>query len=71
MLNILTVAVSEGFSGKKFLSTLHKILKFHLISWCGNFVESTVSAECRVNRELPETLRKLRVSTKFSQQKIR
>ena len=39
------------------------ILKFHLISWCGHFVETHNFHW--VSRELPETMRKLCASTKF------
>ena len=40
--------------------SLHKIPKFHLISWCGNFVER--HRFCRISGESPETLRKLFLS---------
>ena len=40
------------------------IPKFHLISWCGNFVER------HSFRESPETLQKLCVSTKFLTMKV-
>ena len=56
------------FCGKaQFLNSLGNITKFHLISWCENFVEciSIVSGES------PETLRKLYLFTKFLQQEIR
>ena len=36
---------------------LHKILQFHLISWCENFVET--HSVRRVSGELPKTLSKL------------
>ena len=39
------------------------ILKFHLTSWCGHFVETHNFRW--VSRELPETMRKLCASTKF------
>ena len=40
---------------------LNKILKFHLVSWCGNFVETHIALRDWV--ESPETLRKFHVST--------
>ena len=49
--------------------TLRKIPKFHLISWCGNFVET--HSFCKILSESPETLGKLKVPTKFPHQKIR
>ena len=54
---------------KKFLPTLSKILQFHLIPWCGNFVErhSLPIVLC----DSPETMRKLRLSTKLPHQEIR
>lgn len=42
------------------ISTLHKLLKFHLISWCGKFVK--IHLFQRVSNELPNTLRKLFIS---------
>ena len=48
---------------------LCKIPKFHLISWCGNFVERLSFR--RVSGESPKTLRKLCLSTKFPHQLIR
>ena len=49
--------------------TLRKIPKFHLIYWCGNFVER--HSFHRVSSKSPETLQKLCLSTKFLHQKIR
>ena len=54
---------------KKFLPTLQKIPQFHLISWCGNFVER--HSLCTVLCDSPETMRKLRLSTKLPYQEIR
>ena len=49
--------------------SLCKIRQFHLISWCGNFVERQ---SFRTNSgESPETMRKLCLSTKFPHQEIR
>ena len=48
---------------------MHAIPKFHLISWCGNFVERRSFR--RVSVDLPETLRKRCLSTKFPHQEIR
>ena len=48
--------------------SLHKILRFHIISWCQNFMET--QSYCRVSGDLPEILRKLRVSTEFLCQEI-
>ena len=48
-------------------TTLSKMLWFHLIFWCGNFVERR---SFRIG-DSPETMRKLCLSTKFSHQKIR
>ena len=45
---------------------LHKILLFHLISWCENFVEKHTFLT--VLGELPETKQKLCLSTKFLDQ---
>ena len=45
---------------------LNKILKFHLVSWCGNFVETHIALRDWV--ESPETLRKFHVSTKYPRQ---
>ena len=54
---------------KKFLPTLQKIPQFHQISWCGNFVErhSLRTVLC----DSPETMQKLRLSTKLPYQEIR
>ena len=49
----------KGSFGSYLHNTLRKNLKFHLIFWCGNFAE------------MPKTLRKLCISTKFPHQKIR
>ena len=49
--------------------TLHKIPKFHLISWCGNFKERHSFRV--VSGDSPETMRKLYLSQKFPHQKIR
>ena len=49
--------------------TLHKIPKFNLISWCGNFVE--MHNVRRVTGDLPDILEKLCISLKFPHQKIR
>ena len=48
---------------------LRKILLFHLISWCENFVES--HSLRIVLGDSPETIRKLCLSTKFFGQEIR
>ena len=44
------------------------MLKFHLISWCGKFVE--INSFCRISSDPPETLRKLCIFTKFSHDEI-
>lgn len=49
--------------------SLHKKLYFHLIFWCGSFVETHSS--CRVSEESSETLWKLCLFTKFAHQEIR
>ena len=49
--------------------SLQKIPQFHLISWCGNFVESHIFRI--VSGESPKPMRKLFLSTKFSHQEIR
>ena len=49
--------------------SLHKKLYFHLIFWCGCFVETHSS--CRVSEESSETLWKLCLFTKFAHQEIR
>ena len=56
---------------KIFFPSLHciKILKFHLILWCVNFVER--HSFHIVSDELSKTLRKLCFSTKFPHQEIR
>ena len=46
-----------------------KIPKFHLISWCENFMKR--HSPHRVSCETPETLRKLGLSTDFPYQEIR
>ena len=51
------------------LRALSNILKFHLISWCGNFVKR--HSFRRVLGDSPEIMRKLCLSTKFPHQKIR
>ena len=43
--------------------TLHKIPKFHLTSWCENFVER--HSFRKVPGDSPETMQKLCLSTKF------
>ena len=48
--------------------TLRKIVLFQLISWCGNFVER--HSFRIVLGDLPNTMRKLCLSTKFPHQKI-
>ena len=48
---------------------LRKIPKFHLISWCGNFVER--QSFHIASGESLETMRKLYLSTKFPHQDIR
>ena len=55
---------------KKNVITLHKILEFDQISWCGNFLETVRHSFCRVLGESPETLQKLCLSTKFPHQEI-
>ena len=52
-----------------FYLSLRKILWFHLIFWCGNFVER--HSFLIVPGDWPETMRKLCLSTKFSHQEIR
>ena len=55
-------------SNKRYL-TLHKMSLFHLISWCGSFVERH---SFRIfSGESLETMRKLCLSTKFPHQEIR
>ena len=49
--------------------SLHKKLYFHVIFWCGSFVETHSS--CRVSEETSETLWKLCLFTKFAHQEIR
>ena len=49
--------------------SLRKIPWFHLISWCGNFAAR--HSFRIVSEDLPETMRKLYLSTKFPHQKIR
>ena len=44
-------------------ATPRKIPKFHLISWCRNFVEK--HSFCIVLGDLPEAIQKLCLSTKF------
>ena len=46
-----------------------KYRNFHLISWCGDFVER--HSFCIVSGDLPETMRKLCLSTTFPHQEIR
>ena len=48
---------------------LRKIPKFHLISWCGNFVGK--HSFCRVSGQSLQTLWKLSLSTKFSYQEFK
>ena len=48
---------------------LRKIPYFHLISWCGNFMER--HSFRIVSGDSPETMRKLCLSTKFPHQEIR
>ena len=48
---------------------LHKIPRFHLISWCVNFVKR--HRFCRVSGESQEILRKLCLSAKFPHEEIR
>ena len=48
---------------------LRKIPKFHLISWCENFVKR--HSFSIVSSDSPETMRKRCLSTKFSHQEIR
>ena len=50
-------------------NTLHKIPGFHLISWCGSFMER--HSFRRVSGHSANTLRKLWFSTKFPHQEIR
>ena len=51
------------------LLTLRKIPKFHLISWCENFVER--HSFRIVSGEMPETMRKLCLSAKLTHQQVR
>ena len=46
---------------------LWKVPKFHLITWCTNFVK--MHSFVRVSGDTPKTLRKMWVSTKFPHQK--
>ena len=48
--------------------SLRKILKFHLMSWCGNFVER--HSLRIVSGDSPETMRKLCLSTNFHTMKL-
>ena len=50
------------------VETLQKIPQFHLISWCGNFVERYSFGI--VLGESPKTMRKLCLSTKFLHKKL-
>ena len=52
-----------------FAGNVHKIQNFHPISCCENFVERLSFR--RILGDLPETLRKLRLSIKFPQQEIK
>ena len=53
----------------QFLTHCVKYRNLTLISWCGNFVERHLFR--RVSGKSTETLRKLRLSTKFPHQEIR
>ena len=48
--------------------SLQKIPQFHLIFYCGNFVGK--HSFCIDSGDSPETMRKLCLSTKFTQQKV-
>ena len=50
-------------------SPLRKIPKFHLFSWCGNFVKRY--SFCRVLADTPKPMWKLSLSTKFPHQETR
>ena len=64
------LTVLPGFLPPCFVGlTLRKIPWFHLISWCGNFVER--NSFRIVSGDSPETMWKLCLSTKFSHQEIR
>ena len=70
--NILTLIQSLVSTISYFLSfflPLRKIPSFHLISWCGNFVER--HSFLIVSGDSPETMWKLCLSTKFPHQEIR
>ena len=54
---------------KGLIQTMHKMPKFHLISWYGNFVER--NSFRGASRDLPKTLPKLCLSTKFPYQGIK
>ena len=54
---------------KGLIQTMHKMPKFHLISWYGNFVER--HSFHGASRDLPKTLRKLCLSTKLPYQGIK
>ena len=73
MTSRLTIVVKKlKFQSKIQFFNLRKILKFHLISWCGNFVET--HSFCRVSGDSPETPRKLpfhNISTPGNQMKLR
>ena len=59
---------STNEAKKKLIRALRKILQFHLISWCGNFMER--HSFRIVLGHSPETMRKLCLSTKFPHQEI-
>ena len=54
---------------KAVIRTLRKIAWFHLISWCGNFLER--HSFRIVSGDSPKTMRKLYLSTKSPHQEIR
>ena len=49
-------------------TTLQKIPYFHLISWCGNFMER--HSFCIVSGDSPKTMQKLCLATKFPHQEL-
>ena len=69
-----TIANAEEYSDSlSFFQTIniavYKIVKFHPIFWCENFVET--HSFCRDSGDSPETVWKLCVFRKFSYQEIR
>ena len=59
----------KKLAGTIYLHSMCKIPKFHLISWCGNFVKT--HSFRRVSGDSSETLQKLCIFTKYKNQEIR